>query len=109
MSAPRPATGLSADRSRKVAMTIAEKFELALIAVTTLAAVLAAPLLPAQLELGSLLLVGFVLLLGQSLLRDVWLLVRQRRAAASAPAQPAQGMCVESVVGACGVVAGLLV
>jgi len=89
-------------------MTLAEKVELALIPAISLASFIVAPSLPTRIALGSLLLVIFALLLSQSLLRDLWLLSSSKREASSGPAQVAQCMCVESAVGATGVLAGIL-
>lgn len=90
-------------------MTPAEKVELTLIPLLALAGFLAAPMLPARVDLGTLLLAVFVLLLLQSLLRDLWLLARSRRAAASGPVRSVPCLCAESIVGAVGVVAGIVV
>ena len=89
--------------------TIGEKIELALIPAVSLAFLLAAPLLPTRIEFGSLLLFASVALLTQSLLRDLWLLVSIRREAGHERGAPAQCMCVESAVGATGVIAGIVV
>lgn len=90
-------------------MTSAEKAELTLIPLASLACFLAAPILPGRIALGSLLLVVFVLLLSQGLLRDLWLLAHNRRGAPSGAARTLSCMCVESVVGATGVLAGIVV
>jgi hypothetical protein len=90
-------------------LTIGEKIELALIPVISLAFYLVAPLLPKQIALGSLLLFAFAMLLTQSLLRDLWLLANMRPEASHEPGTAAQCMCVESAVGATGVLAGIVV
>jgi hypothetical protein len=90
-------------------LAIGEKFELALIPVASLAFYLVAPLLPKQIALGSLLLFAFAMLLAQSLLRDLWLLTGMRLDASDEPGTEAQCMCVESAVGATGVLAGMVV
>ena len=88
-------------------LTISEKVELALIPAASLAFLLVAPLLPKQIDLGSLLLFASVVLLTQSLLRDLWLLASIRREAAHE--QAAQCMCVESAIGASGVIVGIVI
>ena len=90
-------------------LTIGEKIELALIPAVSLAFLLVAPLLPIQIDLGSLLLFASAALLTQSLLRDLWLLVGIRREAGHEQGAAAQCMCVESAVGATGVIAGIVV
>ncbi len=90
-------------------MTTAEKTELALIPLSGAAVWLIAARLPAQIGIGSLLLVAAVLLLLQGLVRDLWLLSRRRQQSQDGPRQHALCMCVESTVGATGVVAGLIV
>ncbi|HTD29321.1 MAG TPA: hypothetical protein VK660_08030 [Xanthomonadaceae bacterium] len=90
-------------------LTAGEKIELALIPMVSLAFSLLAPVLPRQIALGSLLLFGFAMLLTQSLLRDLWLLASIPHEATQEPGTAAQCMCVESAVGATGVLAGIVV
>lgn len=89
-------------------MTRNEKVELLAIPVLGIAFWLAAPLLPDRPSFGSVLLVAAVLLLLQSLVRDIALLARQRRAAHSAAPRAARCMCIESAIGATGVAVGLV-
>jgi hypothetical protein len=89
-------------------MTTAEKIELALIPVFGAGLWLMAPDLPDQLGVGNLLLGTSALLLLQSLIRDLWLLVREKRAARPSPHRKARCMCVESTVGATGVIVGIV-
>ncbi len=67
-----------------------------------------APELRVSVGLGKLLLWASALLLLQSLLRDFWLLAKARRRRLANPPRVAQCMCVESMVGMTGVLAGLL-
>lgn len=89
-------------------LTRAEKVELGLIALATGALVVFAEHLPVSLELGSLMAVSALALLGQGLVRDVWLLIRQRRAGGTTHVEEARCMCVESTVGLSGVLAGVV-
>lgn len=63
---------------------------------------------PAELELGSFLALGALALLGQGLLRDLWLLSKQRKAGGEAHQEEARCMCMESTVGLGGVLTGVL-
>lgn len=89
-------------------MTLSEGIELAFIPIAGAAVLLAAGELPDEIGAGRLLLIGSALLLLQSLVRDVWLLVRNRRTAQSSPPRRARCMCIESTVGAAGVLVGAL-
>lgn len=86
----------------------AEKIELGLVALATGELATIADRLPSSLELGSLLAVAALALLGQGLVRDLWLLTKQRRAGGTAPVEEARCMCLESTVGLAGVVAGVV-
>lgn len=90
-------------------MTAAEKIELALIPVAGASVWAMAERLPDQVGIGSLLLAASVLLLLQGLIRDLWLLSRRSRNSQASTCQEALCMCVESTVGATGVVAGLVI
>lgn len=89
-------------------MNRAEKIELGLIAAATGSVALAARLLPDELEAGELLALAALALLGQGLVRDLWLLAKQRKAARTARAEEIRCMCLESTVGLGGVLAGVL-
>lgn len=89
-------------------MTIFERVELALIPVMGMAVWFLTPVLPDRLPAGRLLLWVSALILLQSLVRDLWLLSRKRRGK-QAPRKAARCMCVESAVGATGVVVGAIV
>ena len=89
-------------------LTRAEKIELGLVALATGVLAAIAGRLPSSLELGSLLAVAALALLGQGLVRDLWLLTKQRRAVGTAPVEEARCMCLESTVGLGGVVAGVV-
>ena len=65
--------------------------------------------LPTALPMGHLVLFASALLLLQSLVRDVVILLLQRRAPRSGTVRRARCMCLESTFGAAGVLAGLLV
>ena len=90
-------------------MTIAEKIELALISILGFSIWLMATELPASVSVGTLLLGASVLLLFQSLIRDLWLLAKQKRATLLSPRREGRCMCVESTVGAMGVAVGIVV
>ena len=89
-------------------MTRAERLELALIPLAAAAAWGVAARLPDAPGLGDLLLAGAVLLLLQGLLRDLWLLWRRRALAAAAQPRRMPCLCLESALGATGVLAGLV-
>jgi len=84
----------------------AERLELAAIPAVTAAVAWLAPRPAASFELGTLVAGGALLLLVQGLFRDLWLL-RQARHRPAAPAREARCLCVESVLGLTGVVAGI--
>jgi hypothetical protein len=84
-------------------MNAAERFELACAPLAAAAGWLAWPALPHRVALGHAVLAASALLLLQSLVRDLWLL---RASARSATPRESSAMCVESVLGMAGVVAG---
>ena len=84
----------------------AEAVELGLIVVAALLTWSAASMLPDSVALGRLLLTGSALLLLQSLIRDLSILARRPRTDTPAKAEAAQCMCIESTVGAAGIVVG---
>ena len=90
-------------------MTIAEKIELAIIPVLATGFCLMSPSLPEQVSVGELLLWTSALLLLQSLVRDLWLLARQKHNLEPGPLKKARCMCVESTLGATGIVAGIII
>ena len=89
-------------------MTAAKRIELLGIPTLAVLGALAAPWLPSALTLGGVALVASSTLLAQSLLRDLWLLHDLRRRDAFHPGERRPCMCVESTVGASGVLIGLL-
>lgn len=89
-------------------MTRAERVELALIPAAAVATWALGARLPATPGFGTLLLASAVLLLLQGLLRDLWLLWRDRRTPVAAPRRMAC-LCLESTLGSSGVLAGLVV
>jgi hypothetical protein len=89
-------------------MDAAEVFELGLIPSVGAATWWLSTALPTRIGLGKLLLWASVMLLLQSLLRDLWLLAKARRNAPTTPPRIARCMCVESIVGMTGIVTGLL-
>jgi hypothetical protein len=89
-------------------MTIAEKIELALIPAFGIGVWLIAPGLPDNVGVGQLLLATSAFLLFESLIRDLWLLIRDRRVKKSSPRRKDRCMCIESTVGATGVIVGLV-
>lgn len=92
-----------------VPITRAEKIELGLIALVIGGVTALAKRLPGSLELGSLLAIGALALLGQGLVRDLWLLAKQRKqTGGTAHQEEARCMCMESTVGLSGVFAGVV-
>ena len=89
-------------------ITRAEKIELGLIVSAAGGVAVVAKRLPEALEAGSLLAIAALALLGQGLLRDLWLWSKQRRFVATAQPEEARCMCVESTVGLSGVLAGVV-
>src|SRR5262245_48252220 len=96
------AASLSLARST---MTTREKVELLLICIVAGAAWFLAAKLPQKLAVGEVVLAASVFLLGQGLLRDLWIKYVVKPAA---PAEPRRivCMCMESTVGVVGVTAG---
>lgn len=89
--------------------TRAEKIELALVALAVCALAQWSGRLPFSLELGSALAIGALALLGQGLLRDLWLLSRRRLTGGmQGPREEARCMCLESTIGLAGVIAGVV-
>lgn len=88
-------------------MTPAEKLELALIAIVGLSVELLAGHLPSRIGIGPLLLGASAMLLFQGLVRDLWLITRQKPNLEEEARRKALCMCAESTVGMTGVVAGL--
>ena len=88
-------------------MTRTEWIEAALIAVFASASTLAWPYLPAEIAASQLILGCAVLLLAQSLLRDIAILLRSRGAKQGALVHASSCMCLESAIGAVGLVIGL--
>ena len=80
-------------------MTHAERIELALIPVAAAAAWAMAARLPTAPGVGTLLLVGAVLLLLQGLLRDLWLLWRRGRQPPAGQPRRMACLCLESTLG----------
>lgn len=78
-----------------------------MIAVLALASTLAWPYLPAEITVSRWILGCAVLLLAQSLLRDISILLRGRGVKQGIAARSANCMCLESTIGAVGVVVGL--
>jgi hypothetical protein len=87
-------------------MTRAEKIELGLIAATGVGLSVFASARPPQVELGNLVLYASALLLLQSLLRDIWLLIKARSATPGSSRRVARCMCAESTVGITGIAIG---
>jgi hypothetical protein len=93
---------------RKV-MTKAEKIELVLIPFLGAGFWLMAPLLPVRVGVGKLLLWTSALLLLQGLVRDIWLLAKHKYNVEPGPLKKARCMCLESTLGATGIVAGTII
>jgi len=90
-------------------MTKTEKIELALIPVLGIGIWLMAPLLPDRIGAGKLFLWTSALLLLQSLIRDLWILARHKHNVETGPFNKVRCMCVESTVGATGIIAGIII
>ena len=78
-------------------MKIAHKTELVLIALATMSTAVLHQRLPQRMESGYFILTLGLLFLGQSLLRDLWLLSRKRET--SNPKRAVRCMCLETGVG----------
>ena len=89
-------------------MTFLEKMELGVIPLAGFATILLADFLPDKVGGGRILLTASALLLLQSLVRDLLLLARGRGQSSSVPTRKARCMCMESTIGAGGVLAGML-
>jgi len=89
-------------------MTRAEKNEIRLVVAAVGILAFCARRLPSKIELGSLLAIAALALLGQGLVRDVWLLTKQRKAAKAVKHEEARCMCLESTVGLSGVMVGVV-
>jgi hypothetical protein len=87
-------------------MTHAEKIELGLIAATGVGFSVFAPALSPRIDLGNFVLYASALLLLQSLLRDIWLLLKARSAVPAGSSRAARCMCAESTVGITGLAIG---
>ena len=83
-----------------------ESVELCLILIVSLTVWMVESSLPDTMPLGRLLLAGSAALLLQSLLRDLSILARNTGTHDDAKASPARCMCIESAVGAVGIVVG---
>ncbi len=90
-------------------MTPAEKIEIVLIPLFGTTLWMIAPGLPEKVESGILLLGASALLLLQGLIRDLWLLAKGRRKKQAKPPRRARCMCLESTIGAIGIVTGIVV
>lgn len=88
-------------------MTIAEKFELALIPLLGISFWLMASKLPNQINIGQLFLGMSAFLLLQSLIRDLWLLANQRGKQPHLQ-RKIRCMCAESTVGMTGIIIGIV-
>jgi hypothetical protein len=89
-------------------MTRAEWVEMSASGVVALISWLAWPCLVFPMPVWQIVLAFSALLLAQSLVRDVAILLRNRRSPANEPHKEAQCFCLESTVGVTGVVAGAL-
>jgi hypothetical protein len=94
------------DREETKFMTRAEWIEVLVIIALTPVSWLVWPYLSSPMPIWQIVLGASALLLAQSLVRDVAILFRSRRSAANEPRKEAQCFCLESTVGATGVVVG---
>jgi len=88
-------------------MSILERLELGAIAVLTVTIWFSAPLLPFHMSVANLVLLLSGLLLLQSLIRDFSILLTRRKNVHPTPRRVARCMCVESTIGATGVLLGV--
>ena len=89
-------------------MTGAERIELAIIPIIGLGIFYLAAVFPDDIPAGRLFLAMSALILFQSLLRDLWLLSRQR-SDEQTHGVSAQCMCIESTVGMTGILIGAVI
>lgn len=87
-------------------MSTTEKAELALILIIGILCWFIAPIFPEKITIGRLLLTASSILLFQSLLRDLWILIRARHVEQVGSSRAAQCMCMESTIGVTGVLIG---
>ena len=90
-----------------MALSEADKIELTLIGAGTLLTYIILPVLPERLSLGAFAVVFAICLLGQGLLRDLFILYAIKRDKRQPERIGIVCMCVESVVGLTSVIAGL--
>jgi hypothetical protein len=88
-------------------MVTAARIELALVTVTVVALAMVVRQWPVKLAAGQFILVLSVVFLVQTLLRDIWLLLRHRLYPPQNQARKSQCFCLESMVGLSGVCLGL--
>jgi hypothetical protein len=86
----------------------AERVELGFIMLGMCVLAFSVGTLPERVEVGSVLAIAALALLLQGLVRDVWLLWKQRRSGTAGAPEEARCMCVESTVGLAGVLVGVL-
>jgi hypothetical protein len=89
-------------------MSRLEKIESILILICSIGIGKFASLLPQEVKVGSFVLALSVLLLVQSLIRDLYLLFRIKLRPSAAEAKSARCICLESVTGVTGVIIGLM-
>ena len=89
-------------------MSRLEYVELLLVALIAATGVWWTELLPESTTLGRVLMTGSAILLAQGLVRDLVLLMRARRRPGQPEPKQARCMCMESSVGAAGILAGAI-
>lgn len=89
-------------------MTRAEWIEAALIAGIAPTTTLVWSYLPVEVSISQLILACAVLVLAQSLVRDITVLLRRRASKPGSPMRAANCICIESTLGVAGVVIGLV-
>lgn len=87
-------------------MTVSEKYEISIILVLGFVALFITSEFPNKIGLGRLLFGASALLLLQSLIRDLWLLLRSRGTDTLESQKKVRCMCVESTVGVVGILIG---
>ncbi len=88
-------------------MTLTERIQLVLIPIIGIVIWFLAPILPQQLAFAQFILISSVIILLQSLIRDIWLLFLSSKKE-QGPKKFAPCMCIESTIGITGVILGLL-
>lgn len=99
--------GVVSLKRKKMIMNTQDRLELSVIVMLVGMVWFGASLFPPELSVGNLILMLSALLLLQSLIRDLSILFKQRKKVNETPVTIARCMCVESAVGATGILLGI--